>query len=116
MLRNIEYREENMIDKILNLNIHNQQVRAIKVDDEFWYLGQDVRKLLKLNRRAFEFIDSKDKRTVRMIQGEGTKGREIIVVNKMGLLNIIGSSQFADEFKQYIKEQFRHEEERLNNE
>ena len=86
-------------------NIHGQNVRTVIINDEAYFVGKDVAKILRYSntqRSVNAHVDSEDKRGYQISTPYGTQ--EMTVINESGLYSLILSSKMpqAKEFKHWV--------------
>lgn len=86
-------------------NFHGQNVRTVTINDEAYFVGKDVAKILRYSntqRSVNAHVDSEDKRGYQISTPYGTQ--EMIVINESGLYSLILSSKMpqAKEFKHWV--------------
>lgn len=86
-------------------NFNGQQVRTVTINDEAYFVGKDVAKILRYSntqRSVNAHVDSEDKRGYQISTPYGTQ--EMTVINESGLYSLILSSKMpqAKEFKHWI--------------
>ena len=86
-------------------NFKGQQVRTVTVNDEAYFVGKDVAKILRYSntqRSVNAHVDSEDKRGYQISTTYGTQ--EMTVINESGLYSLILSSKMpqAKEFKHWV--------------
>ena len=85
-------------------NFHGQEVRALTIDDEPWFVGKDVADILGYqngSRDINRHVDEEDRQNYQ----NGTFGnRGVTVINESGLYSLILSSKLpqAKEFKRWV--------------
>lgn len=82
-----------------------QSVRTVTINDEAYFVGKDVAKILRYSntqRSVNAHVDSEDKRGYQISTPYGTQ--EMIVINESGLYSLILSSKMpqAKEFKHWV--------------
>ena len=82
-----------------------QSVRTVIINDEAYFVGKDVAKILRYSntqRSVNAHVDSEDKRGYQISTPYGTQ--EMIVINESGLYSLILSSKMpqAKEFKHWV--------------
>ena len=86
-------------------NFHGQNVRTVTINDEAYFVGKDVAKILRYSntqRSVNAHVDSEDKRGYQISTPYGTQ--EMTVINESGLYSLILSSKMpqAKEFKHWV--------------
>lgn len=86
-------------------NFKGQQVRTVTINDEPYFVGKDVAKILRYSntqRSVNAHVDSEDKRGYQISTPYGTQ--EMTVINESGLYSLILSSKMpqAKEFKHWV--------------
>ena len=86
-------------------NFNGQQVRTVTINDEAYFVGKDVAKILRYSntqRSVNAHVDSEDKRGYQISTPYGTQ--EMTVINESGLYSLILSSKMpqAKEFKHWV--------------
>ena len=86
-------------------NFKGQQVRTVTINDETYFVGKDVAKILRYSntqRSVNAHVDSEDKRGYQISTPYGTQ--EMTVINESGLYSLILSSKMpqAKEFKHWV--------------
>ena len=86
-------------------NFHGQEVRAITIDNEPYFVGKDVAEILGYqngSRDVNRHVDKEDKLKYRF--GTSGQDREMIIINESGLYSLILSSKLpqAKEFKRWV--------------
>lgn len=86
-------------------NFHGQNVRTVIINDEAYFVGKDVAKILRYSntqRSVNAHVDSEDKRGYQISTPYGTQ--EMTVINESGLYSLILSSKMpqAKEFKHWV--------------
>ena len=85
-------------------NFHGQEVRALTIDDEPWFVGKDIADILGYqngSRDINRHVDEEDRQNYQ----NGTFGnRGVTVINESGLYSLILSSKLpqAKEFKRWV--------------
>lgn len=93
------------MNKMQLFNFEDQQVRTLKIDDEPYFVGNDVAKILgysNYRNAVVDHVDDEDKlRTQIKYAGQN---REVTVINESGLYSLIFSSQMPDakKFKHWV--------------
>ena len=86
-------------------NFEGNEVRTLKINDEPYFVGNDVAKILgysNYRKAVFEHVDDEDKlRTQIRYAGQN---REVTVINESGLYSLILSSKMpnAKRFKRWV--------------
>lgn len=86
-------------------NFEGNEVRTLKINDEPYFIGNDVAKILgysNYRKAVFEHVDDEDKlRTQIRYAGQN---REVTVINESGLYSLILSSKMpnARKFKRWV--------------
>lgn len=86
-------------------NFEGNEVRTLKINDEPYFVGNDVAKILgysNYRKAVFEHVDDEDKlRTQIRYAGQN---REVTVINESGLYSLILSSKMpnAKKFKRWV--------------
>lgn len=93
------------MEKLQLFNFENQQVRTLKLNDEPYFVGKDVAKILGYSRTADALkahVDEDDKLT-RQFTDSG-QSRKMYVINESGLYSLILSSKMpnAKRFKHWV--------------
>lgn len=93
------------MEKLQLFNFENQQVRTLKLNDEPYFVGKDVAKILGYSRTADALkahVDEDDKLT-RQFTDSG-QSRKMYVINESGLYSLILSSKMpnAKKFKHWV--------------
>lgn len=86
-------------------NFHGQNVRTVSINDEPYFVGKDVAKILQYSntqRSVNAHVDDEDKRGYQISTPYGTQ--EMTVINESGLYSLILSSKMpqAKEFKHWV--------------
>ena len=86
-------------------NFESKQVRTIEIDDEPWFVGNDVAIILgysNYRNAVTKHVDSEDKLRTQ-IEYAGQK-REVTIINESGLYSLIISSKLptAKKFKRWV--------------
>lgn len=94
-----------MISKVKQFNFKGQQVRTVTINNEPYFVGKDVAKVLgygDTSQAIRKHIDDEDKLT-RRFDGSG-QTRSMTVINESGLYSLILSSKLpqAKEFKRWV--------------
>lgn len=88
-------------------NFEDQQVRALTIDDQPYFVGKDVAEILGYSntRDALaKHIDDEDKNTVAIRDGNTKGNPNQVVINESGLYSLIMSSKLptAKKFKHWV--------------
>ena len=86
-------------------NFHGQDVRAVTINNEPYFVGKDVAGILGYqngSRDVNRHVDEEDKLKYRF--GTSGQDREMIIINESGLYSLILSSKLpqAKEFKRWV--------------
>lgn len=86
-------------------NFHGQDVRTVTIDNEPYFVGKDVARILGYqngSRDVNRHVDEEDKLKYRF--GTSGQDREMIIINESGLYSLILSSKLpqAKEFKRWV--------------
>lgn len=93
--------------ELQTFNFENQQVRAIEIENEPYFVGKDVATILgyaKPENAISNHVDDEDKTTT-LIQGTGSNYKsKAVVINESGLYSLILSSKLpnAKKFKHWV--------------
>lgn len=93
------------MEELQLFNFEGSEVRTLKINDEPYFVGNDVAKILgysNYRKAVFEHVDDEDKlRTQIRYAGQN---REVTVINESGLYSLILSSKMpsAKKFKHWV--------------
>ena len=92
------------MNELQNFNFKGAEVRTMLIDDEPYFVGKDVAKVLGYSnplKAIRDHVDSEDKTVNDLFTVNGTKG---ILINESGLYSLILSSKLpnAKEFKHWV--------------
>lgn len=94
------------MNEIKTFNFDDQLVRALKSDDEIWFIGKDVAKILGYSNprdAILKHVDTEDKNSVAI--RDGNKGNpNQTVINESGVYALIFGSKLPDakKFKHWV--------------
>lgn len=81
------------------------EIRTIVKNDEPWFVGQEITKILKYqngSRDINRHVDEEDR--TKLMMSDGKQSRETIIINESGLYSLILSSKLpkAKQFKRWV--------------
>lgn len=93
------------MNELKNFTFEDQQIRALTIEGEPWFVGKDVAEVLGYSnsRKAIaDHVDSEDKGVTKCYTLGGTQ--QIAIINESGLYSLILSSKLpkAKEFKRWV--------------
>lgn len=93
------------MNELQNFNFRGNNVRTLSINDELYFVGNDVTQILgysNYRKATSEHVDKEDK--LRTQIRDGGQNREFTVINESGLYSLILSSklQSAKEFKRWV--------------
>ena len=93
------------MNKVQIFSFENKQIRAMKIESESWFVGNDVARVLGYSQTAKairEHIDEEDK-GVSVLDTPGGK-QQMTIINESGLYSLILSSKLptAKKFKRWV--------------
>lgn len=94
------------MNEIKTFNFDDQLVRTLKSDDEIWFIGKDVAKILGYSNprdAILKHVDTEDKNSVAI--RDGNKGNpNQTVINESGVYALIFGSKLPDakKFKHWV--------------
>lgn len=93
------------MNELKNFTFEDQQIRALTIEGEPWFVGKDVAEVLGYSnsRKAIaDHVDSEDKGVTKCYTLGGTQ--QIAIINESGLYSLILSSKLpkAKEFKHWV--------------
>ncbi|MCZ3674381.1 phage antirepressor [Lactobacillus crispatus] len=95
------------MSKLQSFNFENQQVRTLSIDDQAYFVGKDVARILGYvnTRKAIQdHVDREDKKDGVTIRDSIGRNQAAVVVNESGLYSLILSSKMpnAKKFKHWV--------------
>ena len=93
------------MNELKNFTFEDQQIRALTIEGEPWFVGKDVAEVLGYSnsRKAIaDHVDSEDKGVTKCYTLGGTQ--QIAIINESGLYSLILSSKLPDakKFKHWV--------------
>lgn len=93
------------MNEVQLFNFENHEVRSLLVDDEPWFVGKDVAKILGYKDTSDalkKHVDEEDKLTRRF--ADSGQNREMYIINESGLYSLVLSSKLpsAKKFKRWV--------------
>lgn len=93
------------MNELQNFNFRGNNVRTLSINDELYFVGNDVTQILgysNYRKATSEHVDKEDK--LRTQIRDGGQNREFTVINESGLYSLILSSKLpsAKEFKRWV--------------
>lgn len=93
------------MNELKKFNFEGNQVRTIMVNEEPWFVGSEIAKILDYSnphKAVRDHVDDEDKLTERIVQSGQT--RNVIIINESGLYSLILKSKKpeAKRFKRWV--------------
>lgn len=93
------------MNELKNFSFEGQQIRALTIEEEPYFLGKDVAEALEYtntSKAIKDHVDNEDKLTERIVLSG--QNREVIFINESGLYSLILGSKLptAKKFKRWI--------------
>lgn len=93
------------MNELKNFTFEDQQIRALTIEGEPWFVGKDVADILGYqngSRDINRHVDEEDRHKAMIF--DGNQYKETITINESGLYSLILSSKLpkAKEFKHWV--------------